>query len=172
MVGIARSVCMLLVAAFLVTGCGARKAQPVIVRERVTLRGTGVTRPQPANSRTAITPSPQPAAGNRTAGVRDREEVGVTGVITDVPASGDAGNVVTPGEHPAETGSADSQGPTPSLDRATAPTNSTGTTTQEQRRAGSGPLILWMAIAAALCGWGVHLRRGARSIRTRTTRAA
>ena len=53
-----RSPCALLIAAFLITGCGVRKVQPVIVRETVTLRGQRGAAPQP-DARQATTLSRQ-----------------------------------------------------------------------------------------------------------------
>jgi hypothetical protein len=161
-----RSPCALLIAAFLITGCGARKLQPVIVRETVTLRGQRGPTPQPdARQATAPVASSRPAAADLKTPPRNRDEVGISGLTEQLPQPGDA-TITGGGDRgvPQPVDSAAPQ-PPPSERSVGAESRSAASTAQRAGRSGSSLLIVWVALAAALCAWGLHLRRdrGARA---------
>ena len=161
--------CGMLIVSFALSGCGARKVQPVIVRESVTVRQPAApTVPPPI--RRAV-PPPRSAPNTPPQLSRDREAVGVTGLTDDVPLPGDAGHVSAPEPSFPE---AQSAAPPPALPgNSTEERSSTQSPLVRDRRHTEPALLLaWVAIAATLCGWGVHLRRGARSREARARRAA
>jgi len=139
-----RSPCALLIAAFLITGCGARKVQPIIVRESVTLRGQRGPTPQP-DARPAVAPAPSRPAAAEPAKTprRNRDEVGVTGLTAEVPRAGDAtvnrGDAAVPQP-------VDSAAPPPPVSpepsAADTEPNSAAPTAQRAGRGGSSLLIV------------------------------
>jgi hypothetical protein len=161
--------CALLIASFALAGCGARKVQPLIVRETVTVRQPAAAPAPPAIRRTV--PAPQSAPRNQPQRNREREEVGVTGLAADVPPASDAGRVAAP-EEPLQD---QPPSPSPVAIPENRPEGSTAVlppTAREHRRTQPALLLAWVAIAAALCGWGFHLRRDAKSRRPHARRAA
>jgi len=139
------------------------------VRETVTVRDPAALATPPASRRTV--PAPQSTPRNQPQSTREREEVGVTGQAADVPSASDAGRVAAT-EAPFQ----DEPTAQPSValpdNRPDGSTAARPPTAREHRRTQPALLLAWVAIAATLCGWGLHLRRDAKSRRPHARRAA